>query len=363
MARRGFPWRELDSKMAPNGDGDARRRGGCLVPACGSRAADVDPLSGIDFVHIADPGNAPWMGDGTISDNAIGRGSVEYDYYIGRTEVNTAQWVEFFNAAFDRPDPLPHLIPPTFWGATSTTPNTPGGRRWTVPASNENRLVGNISWRMAAMYCNWLTNGKSSDRSAFLSGAYEVSTFGYDNGVFTDQLTRSPGARYFIPTWDEWLKAAHYDPNRNGPGEGGWWVYSDSSDDPLIPGPPGVGEANFGFPGGGTIPLGAYPEVQSPWGLLDLAGGTTEWNETALIGTGGIRVRVLNGSYWSSSPGFAIADSIYAISSEFPNVSTGDFGFRIAAVVPAPGVCAVGLGGLVILARRSSRQPRPGAPT
>lgn len=326
---------------------------GLLAPL--SASAGVDPLSGIDFIHIGDPGNAAWMGNGTVGDRAIGRGSVGYDYYIGRTEVNTAQWVEFFNVAFDRPDPLPHLIPPTFWGATSAAPNTPGGRRWTVPAGNENRLVGNISWRMAAMYCNWLTNDKSSDRAAFLSGAYDVSTFGYDNGVFTDQLERSPGARYFIPTWDEWLKAAHYDPDKNGPGEGGWWIYSDSSDDPLVPGPPGVGEANFGFSGGSDIPLGAYPDVQSPWGLLDVAGGTTEWTEGVLTGTGGVRVRYQEGSYWSSSPGISNRDSIYTPGSEFPNVSTGDFGFRIAAFVPAPGVCAVGVGGLFLVVRRHRR--------
>src|SRR5690606_14576419 len=110
----------------------------------GSAAADIDPLSGIDFVHITDPGNAPWAGNGTAGDFAIGRGSVGYNYHIGRMEVTTSQWVEFFNAAFDRPveDRLPHLIPPTFWGAAATAPNTSGGLRWTVPAGNENMPVG-----------------------------------------------------------------------------------------------------------------------------------------------------------------------------------------------------------------------------
>ncbi|MGQ0629318.1 MAG: hypothetical protein ACT4PL_14610 [Phycisphaerales bacterium] len=53
----------------------------------------------------------------------------------------------------DRPsnDRLPHLLPPGIWGAAGTTPTVPGGIRWTVPAGRENRLVGNISWRMAAM--------------------------------------------------------------------------------------------------------------------------------------------------------------------------------------------------------------------
>src|SRR5579862_2644532 len=100
--------------------------------------ADIDPLSGIDFVQIGAAGNAPWAGNGTAGDQAIGHGQVNYDYSIGKYEVTTSQWVDFFNAAFDRPpsDQLPYLIPPTHWGAAPTTPTVAGGERWTVPAGN-----------------------------------------------------------------------------------------------------------------------------------------------------------------------------------------------------------------------------------
>jgi len=184
--------------------------------------AQVDPNSGIDFVHIGAVGNAPWTGNGTAGDQAIGRGGVNYPYNIGRFEVTTAQWVDFFNAAYDRPpsDALPNLLPPTYWGAVGTTPHTPGGQRWAVPPGHEMYPVGNISWRMAAMYCNWLCNNKSTDRSAFLNGAYDVSTFGYSGNSITDQPTHTPGARYWIPTLDEWIKAAHYDPQPLRPGSG-----------------------------------------------------------------------------------------------------------------------------------------------
>src|SRR5690606_38351242 len=86
-----------------------------------------------------------------------------------------------------------------------------------------------------------------------------------------------------IPTLDEWLKAAHYDPNRYGEGEEGWWIYSHRSDDPPIPGPPGEGETSAGYRlpqfRHFDIPLGAYPDTLSPWGLLDVTGGTEEWTE------------------------------------------------------------------------------------
>ena len=42
----------------------------------------------------------------------------------------------------------------------------------------------------------------------------------------------------WIPTQDEWMKAAHYDPNRYGAGQGGWWLYSHRSDVAPVPGVP-----------------------------------------------------------------------------------------------------------------------------
>ena len=179
---------------------------------------------------------------------------------------------------------------PPSWGAVQVPPTVPGGRRWMVPAGNDLRPVGDISWRMAAIYCNWLHNGKATNREAFLNGACDVSTFGYIGNIFTDQLTHNANARYWIPTWDEWLKAAHYDPDKNGEGQGGWWLYSNGTDTPMVGGPPGVGQGNFGFPvsqGANLIPLGAYPQTQSPWGLLDVAGGTLEWTEEILAPVGG----------------------------------------------------------------------------
>ncbi|MBX3382239.1 MAG: SUMF1/EgtB/PvdO family nonheme iron enzyme [Phycisphaeraceae bacterium] len=319
--------------------------------------AQVDP-SGIDFVTITHAGNAPYQSI-FPSDFVNGRGGVDYEYRLGKFEVTTAQWVEFFNAAYDRSDGFfPHLRPPGHWGATATTPNTPGGLRWAVPAGNEMMPVGNISWRMAAMYCNWLHNDKSTDRSAFMNGAYDVSTFGFNGGIFTDQLARHPEARYWIPTWDEWLKAAHYDPNKlNGDGTtGGWWQYSNGSDTPYVYGPPGVGQANAGFttPSPFAIPLGSYATT-SPWGLYDMAGGTTEWTESVrTISTGQI-YRVFDGSWWSREAfGSSLGDQIRYAGAEFPHIPTYEFGLRVASIVPAASTCAPA-GVLLLLGARRRR--------
>ncbi len=231
--------------------------------------------------------------------------------------------------------------------------------------------VGNVSWRMAAILCNWYHNGKSLDRGAFLSGAYDTSTFGYATSPqgfpqFTDQLTRSPGARYFIPTWDEHLKASHYDPNKqNSDGStGGWWTYNNGSDTPLVGAPPGAGgQANFGwdeftYPGQSpfTIPLGAYPQTRSPWGLLDASGGTAEWTEGLVEDpVTGRRFRVIDGSQWDSSPGFAIADSIYSRAAELPQLNIYPYGIRIGAVVPSPAPFTILLAAGVCRAARRRR--------
>ena len=210
-----------------------------------------------------------------------------------------------------------------------TTPNTPGGLRWAVPPGNAMLPVGNISWRMAAMLCNWLCNNKSTDRSAFLNGAYDVSTFHYTAPQgFADQPTHNPGAQYWIPTWDEWLKAAHYDPNRNGPGQPGWWTYSNGTNTPLIGAPPpsmgGNGQANFGFTelngvSFNSIPLGAY-NVTSPYGLYDVAGGTTEWTEDIITINDGSMYRRYDGSEWGSSPGTGVSDSTADAGAELPSI-------------------------------------------
>jgi formylglycine-generating enzyme required for sulfatase activity len=333
-----------------------------FVAVCQSALAQGDP-SGIDFVTIGSPGNAPWQGNGTPGDYSVGRGEVDYSYRIGRYEVTTAQWCEFMNAALDRPvnDRIPGVFAPTQWAAVATTPVN-GGQRFTVPVGRDMLPVGGIDWRTCAIFCNWLCNGKSLQRSAFLNGAYDVSTFGYQgsSGIFTDQFTHNPGAAYYIPSLDQWLKAAHYDPNRYAQGQGGWWVSSNSTNGPIPYGPPGVNvrispppygpdpngplaQANAGwafeFPGYDphSIPLGAYPSTNA-WGLFDTAGGTSEWTEEAIYASGVFPIhRLIAGSAWVNGGD----DRLYTYGGDFPSIALSDYGFRIAAAVPSPPSCGV----------------------
>jgi len=85
------------------------------------------------------------------------------------------------------------------------------------------------------------------------------------------------------------LKAVYYDPDKNGEGPG-WWLYGHSSDERPVYGVPGVGDVGrelsdeeliklCGLPASLLLPLGLYTEVQSPWGLLDVLGGRSDFVE------------------------------------------------------------------------------------
>jgi len=335
--------------------------GAALLSAavCCAQRGGVDPNTGIDFARIGSPGNAPWMGDGTQGDLAIGRGQVNYQYYVGKFEVTTAQWVPFMNAAFNRAagDSIPFITPPAAYGATRGA-----GGVWTVNPGQGNYMVGGVSWRTAAVYCNWLCNGQSSDRSAFLNGAYDVGTFGQNGNAFTDQLTHNPGAQYWIPTFDEYIKAAHYDPNRFGPGQTGWWSWDNTLGRSSHPGPPGVGEANFGFssPNPFAIPLGSYPANTTGFGLLDAAGGAAEWTEYASSQGGMNFERGFQGSWAGSDTNGSILDFVGSVGGDWPYATGGisgvAYGLRIASAVPSPGGCALGLAMFGFFGERRSRK-------
>ena len=316
----------------------------------------TDPNSGVEFSRIGALNNPAYSGPDPFNIGVTGRGSVGYEYSIGRFEVTTAQWVEFYNAAYARADeisfPAQTLWTPTIWGAVRDTSYTGPGTRYRVNPNVANAAmlpVGGISWRTAAVYCNWLHNNKSSDTGAFLNGAYDVSTFSGGFPTFTDQASRSAGATYWIPSWDEWMKAAHYDPNRlNSDGSvGGWWTYPHMSDLAPTYGPPA------GFPGGSaanqansgfatptrveyTIPLGAYENVQSPWGLLDVAGATSEWSET-IYNINAQQYRITDGSIRGFDPG----DAIYDAGADLPNLPFTRYGLRLATSIPTPGASFV----------------------
>lgn len=300
--------------------------------------AVISVEQGIEFVTIGAPGNAGYAGG--LSGVNAGAGAVSEAFRIARTQVTNAQIVEFANAY------LPHIL------ARGDNPREQLGilgspfigydqqqqRYVTTPQAA--LFPAMVSWRIAARYCNWLCNDRRTDLAAFETGAYDTSTFGNGpNGTFTDQLTHNTSARFFLPTRDQWVKAAFYDPNRNGPGAGGYWQYPHSSETAPI----------YGFPweGGESIagrediplfswvqPVASYVNTQSPWGLFDLTGSGRDWNETTPTDLSG---RFISGSsYRDAIPWFTDSLNFYGGIASFVSNEGFAFGFRVAAAIPSP---------------------------
>lgn len=294
--------------------------------------AEAPPNYGFEFATITHPGNAPR----TITNPLrppTSAGRVDYAYRIATTEVTRAQWVEFVRA----------YAPFTASNEQSSLQMLGNGiiRSGTIQGVPQYVVAegptwwADPGWRYAARYANWLHNGRKpagvATAADFASGAYDTSTFMVQNGVALDQRVRSPGALFWIPNIDEWVKAAYFDPNRYGEGQPGYWDYPTTSDTAPIAGLPGQGgQTNTGFfPA--PFDVGQYPSVQSPWGLLDASGGGTEFLENWQ----GEFTRLIVGSRTGSTLEPEISDRYLRVG----GISPTNFGYalRIASAVPAPG--------------------------
>jgi len=256
------------------------------------QTADV-PDYGFEWAVIGDPGNRATFINEMWRFVAIGGpdnvpelGAVENLYRMAITEVTVGDWLEFVQAY--RPFYLEQnggtiVVDPGFTGNCITAFQVAVIRSHCSPEEPTD-----MSWEYAARYCNWLHNGKVNELWAFETGAYETETFYIDEGGFYHhQLSRNPTAKFWIPSLDEWIKAAYYDPDRYGSGIPGYWSYPDRSNTrPIGNLPPDAGgERNAGeddSPLPGSVypyPVGSFDHVRSPWGLLDCAGGIQEHTE------------------------------------------------------------------------------------
>lgn len=325
--------------------------GVALAAMAPSGAEASAPDDGLNWATIGHAGNrSPLPGEVSEFSPDFTAGSVDYGYRITRTPVTLGSYFEFVEAyapyASDTEEfgfqilNLANGQPPIIWPGSDPD--------WAVEAP----------LRMAKRMANWLHNGKVIEQWAFESGAYDTSTFGMvpleGGGVmYTDQVEPSPGAKYWIPSIDEWTKANYYDPNRYGDGEEGYWLYPHMSMDAPIPGLPWEGgetDAGLdGFPGEDfpQLPVGSYPNVKSAFGLLDASGGERELTGSVF---GHINAAIYASSFAGSSS-WELSDQLGFYSGTAPTFP--GFTFRLASV-PAPSgfICVMIAGGWCTSRRR-----------
>ncbi|MGP1309175.1 MAG: SUMF1/EgtB/PvdO family nonheme iron enzyme [Phycisphaerales bacterium] len=317
------------------------------------------------FSEIGDVGNAPYAVDkpGSIPDRPVG--AVDRRYCIATTEVTWGQYLEFVQVYAP--------IAPSNIGNSLDTPGSPfryigtsgGVPQYEIHQPERLNAPASQSWRIWARFVNWLNAGGPDLANPasihFENGAYDTSTFGrveegpYGVPYLTDQDEHTPGARFWIPSQDELTKATFYDPNKDGQGNGGYWQYGHSSDDLPIAGDPALGgETNGGlgdeYPSDQFRPLdvGSYPDVQSPWGLLDTTGGAQEWTETWSTEDQFLQ----GGRYINPAAAFEAlaASDIDLLRERSPSTRVG---LRLAMAVPAPsGAGVLALSALLAARRR-----------
>lgn len=304
--------------------------------AASGRGGGPPPNYGLNWATITHAGNAPWVGQHGGSTGAISWGDVSYEYRIAKTEVSNAQWLDFVRAAAPFVPAIDRRSPAFVSAGIVAIGNQ------FVMAEPAN-WAARAGWRYAAWYANWTHNGQKSAGVAtaadFATGAYDISTFNYSGEIgATDQVTRSPGAQFWIASIDEWVKGVYFDPNRYGADQPGYWLYPGSQDTPLITAPASSGgQTNLSAGPLGqayTLEIGQYPHVTGPWGLLDVSGNAREWLEDK-VESGRYSVRSeptipLHSTDVADRLNWKWVDDVYSLK-----------GVRLASAVPAPGVSAL----------------------
>ncbi len=167
-------------------------------------------------------------------------GEVGYRYGIGQLEVTVAQWVAFLNtvdpSGRDRHRLFSENESSAAWprfGAVDFSSEAPRGRRYTV-ASPEwaDKPYGNANFLRTARFVNSLYNGRLLSRHASAHGGFRHVTYRVrlsrrtERGMYDmtkPAMTRSAKSGFVVPSQDEWVKAAYYDPN--GGGTYSYWKY------------------------------------------------------------------------------------------------------------------------------------------
>ena len=306
--------------------------------------ADNPPDYGFDWVTIGAAGNRDTIPSEVPRRPTLEIGGVNHEYRIMRSQVTTEQWFEFVNAY------TPFLDTTVPWDMSYTGGWLHwDGHRHTIDPGAE-RYATAPSFQYAARYVNWLHNGKVNEKWAFENGAYDTSTFTMNpDHSWNSQEHHHPNANFWIPSLDEWVKAVHYDPNRYGPGQEGYWLFPDGGDDMLYSDWPwngGETSTDIESWSGPWLDVGSYPWTQSPWGLLDASGSEWDWIEDF---TSSRKSRYVEGTRQFES-GSSVNDRIDYWTDAFPDFAWS--GFRLVTVVPGPTVSVGLIGGLVFFAHR-----------
>lgn len=274
-------------------------------------------------------------------------GAVDHEYEIGELEVTVGQYVAFLNTVdpqgANRGDLFVATMSPSSWPKYGSIRRLTGddvgtGEHYEVAYPEwRDKPIGFANFPRAAAFVNTLTNGEILSRRTSTNDGQEVVEYTvrlsrtFDQGMYDlrssgqTPATRTRSTGFVVPSQDEWIKAAYYDPHAAG--SSSYWVYPTG---PREPPSASVLDADGDVVNAATQPLSTYSprgstgpvptwcpppagedcdstnplglsasayqskyaanlstvgqtRTRSPWGTLDQGGNAVEWTDTVAL--------------------------------------------------------------------------------
>lgn len=199
----------------------------------------ANPLNYSTFVLVGDENNEPdvlepIIKDGVKEHNEISIGSVSYDYLIQKYPVTTEEYCEFLNCIALEQDTYQLFAIAMQNGEHKTIQIIKGNEPYQPIRGCANKPIGHISWYSAARFVNWLSNGKPKGKQntkTTENGTYDLNGITNQNNTNIKRNKINPNTglspTYWIPSDDEWHKAAYY---KGGSKDAGYWTFATQSD-------------------------------------------------------------------------------------------------------------------------------------
>ncbi len=222
--------------------------------------------------------------------------------------------------------------------------------------------AANITWYEAAAFVNWLNTSTGHQAAYQIDAGVTALTLwssgdAWDNdpGAGVDlNLYRHKDSYYFLPSEDEWYKAAYH---QNDGVTANYWDYatgSNSAPTQELTGGTTPGSAVYDSVEAGTPVDPAEVNLAgglSPYGTMGQNGNVYDWAESAFDGSNNSSSegRAIRGGRWDFSEGVLRSSGRVVLG---PSLSSPSVGFRVASV-PEPSSAMLMIGaGLMWLARR-----------
>ncbi len=239
-----------------------------------------------EWASVGNPGNTP--------DPLTGYGAVPYTFSIGTYDVTVSQYVEFLNAKDPFGTNALNLYSPKMSGTVGLLGDTYGGidfkasntagAKYNAKLGQQKRPATMITFFRAVRFANWVHNGQGSGDTE--TGAYTLGALNADGSPINNRVTRNAGAQVWLPSDNEWYKAAYH--GNTDSSSSGYFKYPTSNNKQPTAGFPSPLPNNVNAsPIGGasvlllnTTDVGAYSGTTSPYGAYDMGGNVFQWTDT-----------------------------------------------------------------------------------